>query len=198
MGDAAPRFASVPSLLLPLLLLLLLRAERPEGTELTFELPDSAKQCFHEDVERGVRFSLDYQVGSRPPSRCRLAATGWVPGMGMPRAGPASPRAGQNDPCRPPNSRECRLRSSLEATTTWTALWRTLWATPSTGKPGSSTTASRTGLTSRVFISFASVMSFPPSLTRPSTSTCRWATSPLFSRTWRTGSRLSLRWSLPA
>lgn len=60
MGDAAPRFASVRSL--PLLLLLLLRAERPQGTELTFELPHSAKQCFHEDVERGVRFSLEYQV----------------------------------------------------------------------------------------------------------------------------------------
>lgn len=62
MGNAAPRFASAPPPLLLPLLLLLLRAERPQGTELTFELPDSAKQCFHEDVERGVRFSLDYQV----------------------------------------------------------------------------------------------------------------------------------------
>ncbi|XP_019495518.1 PREDICTED: transmembrane emp24 domain-containing protein 3 [Hipposideros armiger] len=59
MGRAALRFASVP---LPLLLLLLLRAERPQGTELTFELPDSARQCFHEEVGRGVRFALDYQV----------------------------------------------------------------------------------------------------------------------------------------
>lgn len=45
-----------------LLLLLLLRADRPRGAELTFELPDSAKQCFYEDVALGVRFSLDYQV----------------------------------------------------------------------------------------------------------------------------------------
>ncbi|XP_074256016.1 transmembrane emp24 domain-containing protein 3 isoform X1 [Saimiri boliviensis] len=57
MGRAAPRSASAL-----LLLLLLLRAERPRGAELTFELPDNAKQCFHEEVEQGVKFSLDYQV----------------------------------------------------------------------------------------------------------------------------------------
>ncbi|XP_004617607.1 transmembrane emp24 domain-containing protein 3 isoform X2 [Sorex araneus] len=50
------------ALLLLLLLPLLLRAEGPRGAELTFELPDSAKQCFYEDVALGVRFSLDYQV----------------------------------------------------------------------------------------------------------------------------------------
>lgn len=57
MGRAARPAAA----LLPLLLLLL-RAERPRGAELTFELPDNARQCFHEDVEQGVRLSLDYQV----------------------------------------------------------------------------------------------------------------------------------------
>uniref|UniRef100_A0A2K6ECB3 Transmembrane p24 trafficking protein 3 n=1 Tax=Macaca nemestrina TaxID=9545 RepID=A0A2K6ECB3_MACNE len=57
MGSAAPLSASVL-----LLLLLLLRAEQPRGAELTFELPDNAKQCFHEEVEQGVKFSLDYQV----------------------------------------------------------------------------------------------------------------------------------------
>ncbi|GAB5572092.1 transmembrane emp24 domain-containing protein 3 isoform X2 [Leopardus geoffroyi] len=63
MGPAGARPGSPPSPpLLLLLLLLLLRAERPRGAELTFELPDSAKQCFHEDVERGAKFSLDYQV----------------------------------------------------------------------------------------------------------------------------------------
>lgn len=61
MGSAAPRPASVPPPLL-LALLLLLRAERPRGAELTFELPDSARQCFHQDVAQGARFSLDYQV----------------------------------------------------------------------------------------------------------------------------------------
>ncbi|XP_049708493.1 transmembrane emp24 domain-containing protein 3 [Elephas maximus indicus] len=52
--------SSAPPVLL--LLLLLLWAERPRGAELTFELPDSAKQCFHEEVDQGVKFSLDYQV----------------------------------------------------------------------------------------------------------------------------------------
>ncbi|XP_049639633.1 transmembrane emp24 domain-containing protein 3 [Suncus etruscus] len=47
---------------LVLLLLLLLRAERLWAAELTFELQDSAKQCFFEDVALGERFSLDYQV----------------------------------------------------------------------------------------------------------------------------------------
>uniref|UniRef100_A0A2K5CKM1 Transmembrane p24 trafficking protein 3 n=1 Tax=Aotus nancymaae TaxID=37293 RepID=A0A2K5CKM1_AOTNA len=51
MGCAAARSASA------LLLLLLLL-----GRALTFELPDNAKQCFHEEVEQGVKFSLDYQV----------------------------------------------------------------------------------------------------------------------------------------
>ncbi|KAK7808756.1 hypothetical protein U0070_024562 [Myodes glareolus] len=60
MGSEAPRASSFQLLLL--LLLLLLQAERLRGTELTFELPDNAKQCFHEEVEQGVKFSLDYQV----------------------------------------------------------------------------------------------------------------------------------------
>eukprot|EP00070_Physeter_catodon_P000227 XP_007100253.1 transmembrane emp24 domain-containing protein 3 [Physeter catodon] len=58
MGSVASRSACA----LPLLLLFLLQAERPGGAEFTFELPDNAKQCFHEDVEQGVKFSLDYQV----------------------------------------------------------------------------------------------------------------------------------------
>lgn len=32
------------------------------GTELTFELPDNEKQCFYEELERGVKFDIDYQV----------------------------------------------------------------------------------------------------------------------------------------
>ncbi|NXO04846.1 TMED3 protein, partial [Rhinopomastus cyanomelas] len=35
---------------------------RAGGTELTFELPDSARQCFHQELERGLKFTLDYQV----------------------------------------------------------------------------------------------------------------------------------------
>ena len=30
--------------------------------ELTFELPDNAKQCFYEEVDKGVKVSLEYQV----------------------------------------------------------------------------------------------------------------------------------------
>lgn len=32
------------------------------GTELTFELPDNDKQCFYEELEKGVKFDIDYQV----------------------------------------------------------------------------------------------------------------------------------------
>lgn len=96
MGSASPRSAAVPLLLL----LLLLRAERPRGAEFTFELPDSAKQCFHEDVEQGVQLSLDYQVGPRPtPSRCRPAPAG-CPGRDV-REGPEPRGAGQKDPAGP-------------------------------------------------------------------------------------------------
>lgn len=58
MGSSGPRAGPAPLLLL----LVLLGAERPGATELTFELPDSAEQCFHEAVESGVKFSLDFQV----------------------------------------------------------------------------------------------------------------------------------------
>lgn len=75
MGSAAPRSASL------LLLLLLLRAERLRGAELTFELPDNAKQCFHEEVEQGVKFSLDYQVRPAPgsaPCSLQLPGLNWA------------------------------------------------------------------------------------------------------------------------
>lgn len=32
------------------------------GTELTLELPDSAQRCFHQELESGIKFTLDYQV----------------------------------------------------------------------------------------------------------------------------------------
>jgi len=34
--------------------------------EMTFELPDSVKQCFHEHIEKGVKCTLEYQVSNRP------------------------------------------------------------------------------------------------------------------------------------
>ncbi|XP_013865874.1 transmembrane emp24 domain-containing protein 3 [Austrofundulus limnaeus] len=32
------------------------------GTELTFELPDNQKQCFYEDLDKDVKFNIDFQV----------------------------------------------------------------------------------------------------------------------------------------
>ncbi|KAL7641837.1 UNVERIFIED_CONTAM: hypothetical protein RMT77_007711 [Armadillidium vulgare] len=32
------------------------------GVELTFELPDNAKECFHEEIEKGTKSTLEYQV----------------------------------------------------------------------------------------------------------------------------------------
>ncbi|XP_050498441.1 transmembrane emp24 domain-containing protein 3 [Diabrotica virgifera virgifera] len=32
------------------------------GTELTFELPDSAKECFHEEIKKNTSCTLEYQV----------------------------------------------------------------------------------------------------------------------------------------
>lgn len=33
-----------------------------KGVELTFELPDNAKECFHEDIQKGTKATLEYQV----------------------------------------------------------------------------------------------------------------------------------------
>lgn len=32
------------------------------AVELTFELPDNAKQCFHEDIRQGVKSTIEFQV----------------------------------------------------------------------------------------------------------------------------------------
>jgi hypothetical protein len=33
-----------------------------KSTELTFELPDNAKQCYHEDIAAGTKATIEYQV----------------------------------------------------------------------------------------------------------------------------------------
>lgn len=33
-----------------------------ESIELTFELPDNAKQCFHEEIEKGIKCTVEFQV----------------------------------------------------------------------------------------------------------------------------------------
>lgn len=46
-----------------LALLLLLLVPEPGGTsEITFELPDNAKQCFYEDITQGTKCTLEFQV----------------------------------------------------------------------------------------------------------------------------------------
>lgn len=74
-------------------LALLLGALRASGTELTFELPDSGKQCFHQELDRGLKFTLDYQV--RP---CPYPCPRPCPPV------PAEPQAGQPStaPLHPP------------------------------------------------------------------------------------------------
>jgi protein ERP2 len=32
------------------------------GVELTFELPDNAKECFYQDIERNTSATLEFQV----------------------------------------------------------------------------------------------------------------------------------------
>lgn len=32
------------------------------AVELTFELPDNAKQCFHEDIRQGIDSTVEFQV----------------------------------------------------------------------------------------------------------------------------------------
>uniref|UniRef100_A0A674J5K4 Transmembrane p24 trafficking protein 3 n=1 Tax=Terrapene triunguis TaxID=2587831 RepID=A0A674J5K4_9SAUR len=51
--DGAPRPAALPRRR---------PAGRAGGAELTFELPESARQCFHEPLQRGLKFTLDFQV----------------------------------------------------------------------------------------------------------------------------------------
>lgn len=45
-----------------LALLTLVSLSQSKSTELTFELPDNAKQCFHEDIAAGAKATLEFQV----------------------------------------------------------------------------------------------------------------------------------------
>lgn len=46
----------------PLVIVLVCAAQSAFGVELTFELPDNAKQCFHEDITEGTQTTLEFQV----------------------------------------------------------------------------------------------------------------------------------------
>lgn len=68
------------------LLLLLLVPGPSSASEITFELPDNAKQCFYEDITQGTKCTLEFQVLYRlcspgAPVRCSRfrAVTCWGP-----------------------------------------------------------------------------------------------------------------------
>ena len=48
-----------------LLVSLLLHITRVAAVELTFELPDSAKECFHEHIEKDTESTLEFQASLR-------------------------------------------------------------------------------------------------------------------------------------
>ena len=51
-----------------LLVSLLFLFERISANELTFELPDNAKECFHEQLKVGSKFVLEFQVNRIDPT----------------------------------------------------------------------------------------------------------------------------------
>ena len=46
----------------PLLSVLSLLVLSSKAVELTFELPDNAKECFHEEIAAGIEATLEFQV----------------------------------------------------------------------------------------------------------------------------------------
>lgn len=59
----------------PLLLVWALAACAARASEITFELPDNAKQCFYEEIAQGTKCTLEFQVPGRgePPRAWRRA-----------------------------------------------------------------------------------------------------------------------------
>lgn len=53
---------SLFTILAPILVVLLIPFVQSKSTELTFELPDNAKQCFHEDIVAGTKATIEFQV----------------------------------------------------------------------------------------------------------------------------------------
>jgi len=56
------KMSSLKSFSLVLLFLVLAFVRLSESVELTFELPDSAKECFHEVIEKDVEATVEFQV----------------------------------------------------------------------------------------------------------------------------------------
>lgn len=45
-----------------LLIVLLAYVYHSGGVELTFELPDNAKECFHQEIGKNISSTLEFQV----------------------------------------------------------------------------------------------------------------------------------------
>ncbi|KAF0872786.1 TMED7 protein, partial [Crocuta crocuta] len=74
-GSAQRRAAAAGRWSCTLLALLLLLVPGPgSASEITFELPDNAKQCFYEDITQGTKCTLEFQVitGGHYDVDCRL------------------------------------------------------------------------------------------------------------------------------
>ena len=63
-----------------LLVSLLLNVTRVAAVELTFELPDSAKECFHEHIEVDTESTLEFQVKVKDYPQCWIKWTSiyWI------------------------------------------------------------------------------------------------------------------------
>lgn len=58
------------------LLLVALADSAARASEITFELPDNAKQCFYEEIAQGTKCTLEFQVAGRPQGKRRLSRAG--------------------------------------------------------------------------------------------------------------------------
>lgn len=58
----------------PPLLLVALAACAARASEITFELPDNAKQCFYEEIVQGTKCTLEFQVPPGPGAASRPGA----------------------------------------------------------------------------------------------------------------------------
>lgn len=62
-----------------MLVLWALAACAARASEITFELPDNAKQCFYEEIAQGTKCTLEFQVPRPEGPPGRGAALGRVP-----------------------------------------------------------------------------------------------------------------------
>lgn len=52
-------------------LVIILLAQRSFGVELTFDLPDSSRECFHEEIKNNETVIFEYQVSKVNRMRLR-------------------------------------------------------------------------------------------------------------------------------